>query len=301
LPAVVNNGDWATEVGATTATISGKIVHQAEAPTELTLYWGASDGGDKAEAWEHSVKLGVQAPGAVAAVPLTGLRPWTTYHYRAAASNAKGTAWAQTSVAFHTAGVLPEGWQAAFIGHAQRPGSGANHEGGVFEVRGSGRDIGEGREAIDNFQFAWRELAGDGAITARVAASEVKSREPKVGVMLRESAAAGARNVALVLLPRAGARLSARVKEDGGSSGMAAADAAKGAPCWVRLVRRGNTFTGHVSEDGRDWRQVGSPVTVEMGPKLCAGLAVTAGCRDESKVHTATFEQVVVEAQPQTP
>jgi hypothetical protein len=29
-----------------------------------------------------------------------------------------------------------------------------------------------------------------------------------------------------------------------------------------------------------------------MGPKVSAGLAVTAGCRDESKVHTATFDNV---------
>jgi regulation of enolase protein 1 (concanavalin A-like superfamily) len=68
----------------------------------------------------------------------------------------------------------------------------------------------------------------------------------------------------------------------------------KAAPCWVKLTRRGNTFTGSVSEDGETWQEVGAPVTVEMKADLCAGLAVTAGCRDESKLHTSAFDHVSV-------
>lgn len=293
LPAVVTNGDWATGVTATGATLSARLVYQAEAPTELTLFWGTGDGGDQAGSWQHAVKLGVQQPGAAASAVITGLAPWTTHHYRAAAGNARGTAWAGGAVAFRTGGVLPEGWQARFIGHPQRPGSGAHFADGVFTVRGSGRDIGEGGEPIDNFQFAFREMAGDGEVVARVAASEVGSREPKAGVMLRESPADGARNVALLLLPRGGARLSARTEEGRGSRSQAGA-AAVAAPCWLKLVRSGDAFTGHVSQDGRAWAPVGSPVTLAMGPTLCAGLAVTAGCRDESKVHSATFDHVLV-------
>jgi hypothetical protein len=293
LPAVVNNGSWATNVTATSATLSAKLVYATAAPTEVTLYWGTADGGTDAAAWQQSKALGGQSVGTVATAEITGLQPWTTYYYRAAASNAKGVVWAGATIPFHTAGILPDGWQAGFIGHPQRPGSGATFADGVFTVRGSGRDIAEGPERIDNFQFVYQKLTGDGEITARIATAEVKSREPKIGIMLREGVTAGARNVALLLVPRAGVRLSARVAESGGSSSKLA-PLAKAAPCWVKLTRRGNTFTGAVSMDGQAWQAVGAPVTIEMNAELCAGLAVTAGCRDESKLHTSAFDHVSV-------
>jgi hypothetical protein len=293
LPTVVNNGSWATHLTATGATLSAKLVYEAAAPTEVTLHWGTADGGTDAAAWQQSKKLGVQAVGTVATADITGLQPWTTYYYRAAASNGKGVAWAGASIPFHTAGILPAGWQTEFIGHAQRPGSGATFADGVFTVRGSGRDIAEGPEAIDNFQFAYQNLAGDGEIKARIATAEVKSREPKIGIMLRESVAAGSKNVALLMVPRVGVRLSARLAADGRSSSKMM-PLGKTPPCWVKLTRRGNTFTGSVSEDGETWQQVGAPVTVEMKAELCAGLAVTAGCRDESKLHTSAFDHVSV-------
>jgi hypothetical protein len=294
LPAVVNNGRWATNPTATSATLSGKIVYQAVAPTELTLYWGSEDGGDKAEAWQNSRKLGVQQAGVAASAEITGLAPWTTCYYRAAASNSRGVAWAAESIAFQTGGVLAAEWRSAFIGHAQRPGSGANFRDGAFTVRGSGRDIAERGETIDNFQFVYQDLAGDGEIAARVAGSEVESREPKVGVMFRESGTDGARNVALLLPPRSGLLLSARAEEGGGSRRTQVRAPATEPPCWLKLVRCGDTFTGHVSQDGEAWEPVGSPITVAMKPDVLVGLAVTAGCRDESKVHSTTFDHVSV-------
>lgn len=274
------------------ATLSARLVYQAEPGTEVTLHWGVTVGGEQPEEWQDSKPLGVQQPGATVTAEVAGLSPWTTYYYRASARNAKGTAWAGAAVPFHTAGTLPAPWRQAFLGHAQRPGSGAHFADGTLTVRGSGRDIAEGREPIDNCQFAWQELTGDGELVARVATSEVTSREPKAGLMLRESPADGARNVALLLVPRVGVRLTARTAPDGGSRSVPPAPAAKASPCWLKLVRRGDTFTGHVSADGSTWAPVGEPVTVSMGSKMCAGLAVTAGCRDESKIHTATFDHV---------
>ena len=294
LPAVVSNGDWAAKVTATSVTLTGKIVHQAASPTELTFYWGTSDGGDDAAAWQHSRKLGAQESGVVAAAAIDGLDPWTEYYYRAAASNHQGVAWAVDSVSFRTSGLLPEGWQEHYVGHAQRSGNGAHSVDGVFMVRGSGRDIGEGREPIDNFQFVYQALTGDGEIVARVAGSQVRSREPKVGVMLRESVADGARNVALLIDARKGPRLSWRGEEHGGNRKMEARGMKIAVPCWLKLARQGDHFTGLVSQDGMAWKQVGEPITVPMNAGLLGGLAVTAGCRDESKVHAASFDRVSI-------
>ena len=56
--------------------------------------------------------------------------------------------------------------------------------------------------------------------------------------------------------------------------------------------------SGRDIAEGREpidnWEPVGSPITVEMGPKVCAGLAVTAGNRDGSRIHTATFDHVSI-------
>lgn len=291
LPAVVNNGDWATGLTSTSATLSGKIIYEAISPTALTLYWGTSDGGEKAEAWQHSKAMGVQEKGTVISAEIKDLEPWANYFYRTAASNSQGMTWATSSIPFQTDGILPNEWQTRFIGHSQRPENGANFEDSVFTVRGSGRDIGEGSEPIDNFQFVHQSLTGDGEIVARIQETEIKSREPKVGVMLRESLADGAKNVALLLTPKDGARLTVRTAEDSGSRQV---KVAAGGVRWVKLTREGDTVTGYVSQDGKSWTIVGAAITIEMSPEIRAGLAVTAGNRDGSKNHTASFDRVTL-------
>jgi len=293
LPAVLNNGTWATRIGPRSATLSGKVVYEAQAPTEVRVYWGTTDGGAKPDAWQHVTSLGVLKAGQTGSTEVTGLKPWTLYHYRTAATNSKGTAWAAASIPFATAGVLPEGWATVQLGHEQRPGGGATFNKGVFTVRGSGRDIAERGEPIDNGQFAYRALHGDGEIKARVTTAEIRTREPKIGVMMREKIADGSTNVAMLIVPRRGVRLSARTEENAGSNSQMNT-AVKTVPCWVKLVRSGNTFTGYLSQDDQSWQPVGRPVTVEMGRRIFVGLAVTSGSRDESRLHTSAFEDVSV-------
>ncbi|MCX6866808.1 MAG: metallophosphoesterase, partial [Verrucomicrobia bacterium] len=281
LPAVVNNGDWASNITADRATLSGKIVYEAKSPTEVTIYWGTTDGGTEPASWQNSKSVSAQKAGAVFTTEVAKLKPWETYYYRCRASNAKGDAWAATAAFFTTGGILPAGWQTAFVGYEQRPGGGANHDNGTFTVRGSGRDIAERGQPIDNCQYACQTLNGDGEIKARLATLIVKTREPKAGIMLRESLTDNSCNVALLLDPLTGVRLSSRQKP-GGNSSIATDNSIKKAPCWLKLVRKANTFTGFMSADGTTWTQVGKAVTLDMPPKILAGLAVTAGNRDES-------------------
>jgi len=293
LSAVVNNGNWATSIGPTSATLSGKLVYEAEGPTELKVYWGTTDGRDDPKAWEHSRSLGTVEAGDVASVNIADLKPWTRYYYRTAAVNAKGTAWAADSIPFSTAGVLPNDWKTVQIGYEQRPGGGATFADEVFTVRGSGRDIAERNQPIDNFQFAHQTLDGDGEIAARITTAELRTRQPKIGLMFREKLEAGSKNAALLLVPRRGVRISARTEEDKGSISKMS-DTIKTVPCWLRLVRKGDTFTGYMSEDGEAWQSVGNPVTVEMDARIFVGLAVTSGSRDESRLHTSDFDNVSI-------
>ena len=296
LPAAVNNGDWASKLSPTGATLSGKLLYAAAAPTHVTAYWGESDGGTNAGAWPHALDLGAHAPGAAFTAEIAGLQPWTNYFYRCCATNAKGVAWAAASIPFSTPGELPAGWTAKFVGYEQRPWGGASGKDGVFTVRGSGRDIGERGERIDNFEFAYRTLEGDGEIVARVATMESHSREPKVGVMLRETLEENSRHAAVLLGAPGGVRLFAR-KAAGGATSTSKSDATK-APCWLKLVRRANVFTGFMSGDGKTWTPVGPETTLELPARIYAGLAVTAGNRDGSKNHTSEFDHVTVTGKP---
>ena len=293
LPAVVNNGDWATDVTEKSAKLSGKIVYEAHSPTKVKFYWGTVDGGTTASKWQNVKEVDAQKVGTAFSAEVTGLQPWTTYYYRCQASNAKGEAWALDSVNFATRGVLPAGWQTTFVGYEQRPWGGAKGEGSSFTVKGSGRDIGEGGQRLDNFQYAYQSIEGDVEIKAKIATMEIKSREPKAGIMLRDSLADNARHVSVLLggLP-GGIRLFSR-KEVGGASSVSKANTIK-APYWVKLVRSNNTFSGYISEDGTTWTQTGTDLKIDMPAKMFAGLAVTAGNRDGSKLHTSDFEQVTI-------
>ena len=292
LPAVVNNGDWVSNVSSDSATVSGKILYEAVSPTEVTIYWGRVDGGKNVDGWEHAKQIGVQETGRAFSTEISGLQPWTDYYYRCRVANSQGEAWAATSIPFTTNGVLPAGWETAFIGYEQRPWGGANSDDGTFTVRGSGRDIGEAGHGIDNFQYAYTMIDSDGEIKARIETMEGRNRNPKVGVMLRKTLGEGSRNVALLLSVHDGLRLFYRSNGDGATDVSTTNDVAT--PAWVKLVRTDNTFTGYTSSNGKEWSQVGSSVWVDMPSKILAGLAVTAGNRDGSRHHRATFADVEV-------
>jgi hypothetical protein len=297
LPAVVNNGDWVPHVAVHSATLSGKILYERAGPSEVTMYWGTTDGGKSPEAWAHSKSIGRQRVREVFNTVIEGLQPWTTYYYRCYVSNRFGGAWAEASIPFTTKGLLPAGWQTQFVGFEQRPWGGTHSSNSTLIVRGSGRDIGEGREP-DNFQYAYKTLNGDGEITARVASMIVDSREPKAGIMFRGSLDKQSPSVSLLLSSRDGVRLYSRESAAGTTARTEVTNAR--APHWLRLVRSGNTFTGHTSEDGNAWTQVGSPVTVALTQTVQVGLAVTAGNRDGSKNHTATFDSISIRGRIET-
>jgi len=62
-------------------------------------------------------------------------------------------------------------------------------------------------------------------------------------------------------------------------------------PRWVKLVRNGNTFTGYVSLDGNDWRQVDS-VTLPMNKTIYVGLGLSG--HNNSMSNSTLFDNVTV-------
>jgi regulation of enolase protein 1 (concanavalin A-like superfamily) len=155
---------------------------------------------------------------------------------------------------------------------------------GVYSLSGSGVDI---WGTADAFGFGYQTLSGDGQITARVASVQNTNAWAKAGVMIRETLAANSANAMMQVTPGNGANFQRRLTT-GASSVLTGPKTAK-APYWVRLVRKGNTFSGYASADGVTWTLVGSD-TINMASSVYVGLAVTS--HNSAALCAATFDGI---------
>jgi hypothetical protein len=129
------------------------------------------------------------------------------------------------------------------------------------------------RDGGDAFQCFCTTLEGDGELTAHLVA--LGTSTPRLAVMMRERAATEAPFVA-TLADAQGAWQASRAASGGPlvpSPATPPAATPTALPVWMRLVRRGQTFTSSVSADGRSWSELGR-ATVPMGAKVLAGLAL---------------------------
>jgi regulation of enolase protein 1 (concanavalin A-like superfamily) len=180
---------------------------------------------------------------------------------------------------------LPAGWNATDIGAVGTSGS-SSESGGTFTVKGAGADV---WGKADGFHFAYRTLAGDGAIVARVATMSGSDPWTKVGVMIRESVDAGAAHAFMLVSTGRGLAFQRRTVAGGVTTSTSGGSGA--APRWVKLTRAGTAITASVSADGVTWTTVGSD-TVSLSGSVLVGLAVTS--HTTSQLATGTFESVAV-------
>lgn len=97
---VVDNADGATEVTASSATLSGNLLVTSAVPTTATVFWGETDGETVLTDWDNTNALGSVPVGPVSTT--VSVTEGTTYFYRLYASNAVETAWALSSARFET-------------------------------------------------------------------------------------------------------------------------------------------------------------------------------------------------------
>jgi uncharacterized repeat protein (TIGR03806 family) len=180
---------------------------------------------------------------------------------------------------------LPRGWSDADIGDVGLPGE-TGFLNGNFHLLASGSDIWENADA---FRFAFKPLAGDGQIIARIQSFQFTDPWAKAGVMLRENVSAGAKYAFVAFTGQGGSVFQSRGTADA-STTSADGPAAK-MPHWLKLVRAGEVFTGYISAGGTNWDSVGS-LAVPMNKNLLAGLAVSA--HNNSVLNSTLFDNVTV-------
>lgn len=145
----------------------------------------------------------------------------------------------------------------------------------------------------DEFRYAYRELVGDGSITVRVDAVVHTNESAMAGVMIRGSLHASAWHATVAVAANGDVFFQRRRMADSISGLIHEPDV--GIPHWMRLSRKGNTFTAERSEDGIHWVSVdndpaGSTVEISMPARVFIGLAVTS--QDARAAASAAFSQL---------
>jgi hypothetical protein len=189
-------------------------------------------------------------------------------------------------VSVSNAPALPAGWEARDIGSVGSAGL-ATENSGTFKVSGAGADI---WGTVDAFHYAYRSLAGDGTITAKVASIDGTQAWTKMGVMMRGGTAANAAHALMLVSSAKGVAFQRRTTGGGVSTNTSGGLGT--APRWVRLKRAGNLITASVSPDGVAWTTVGSD-TISLPSNILVGLV--AHSHTTTALASATFTNVTVQ------
>jgi hypothetical protein len=178
-------------------------------------------------------------------------------------------------------------WQSEDIGAVGRAGSASYDRSSTFTVLGSGSDI---QSTADEFRYVYQTASGDTEMRARVAGVQNTDPWDKVGVMIRESAAAGSRYAGVFVTPANGVTFQWRTTT--GGTTITTTTGGLTAPKWLRVVRSANTFRGFYSNDGMSWTQIGGTQNITMSTGATIGLALTS--HKDGTLTTSTLDSVVI-------
>ena len=246
------------------------------------LWPGDPDGGTQ---WPSSVQIDYfrvysNDPSLPSVTPDAGYTPSTL---------PSGLSVVQTS----TVGPLPSGWAAGSIGSPNLRGSATwNPNSGEWILKGAGYGNQE--------EFAGTTLSGNGTISATVASlTRINSNDDRGGVAIRASTQSSAPEIALVYTtsfnsPNTRTRVVLTSRGSQPTTEIASANVT-GAPVSLRLVRKGNAFTGYYSLDGGNtWVAVGTTQNTQLTGPALAGLVVGGNQNNYLRLSRGIFTGVTV-------
>lgn len=164
---------------------------------------------------------------------------------------------------------------------------------GVYTFNNSGNGL--SNTTSDNFRYVYLPISNSAncTVTARIVSNGNANIASRAGVMLRSSTAAGSVHAAaLGTGTTAGEFYTLQRTATSSTATLSSAYTSLILPMWVRTVRAGNVFTQSVSRDGAVWTNFSVTPNIAFGPKVLAGLAVTA--QNDGQLATATFDNVTL-------
>jgi parallel beta-helix repeat protein len=171
---------------------------------------------------------------------------------------------------------------------------------GSFVMSAAGADIWYAR---DEFRYAHRRLDGDGAIAVRIEDLAGMHYWTKAGVMIRESLDPASAHAFMLIIPDGVRAFQNRPAGNSSQCFTVQSDAETKIPCWVKVERQGNQFTGYHSLDGVNWIRLSdqgnagpeaspNPQTIPMPAQVYVGLALSSHA--PGVMTTATFSGVKI-------
>jgi len=212
---------------------------------------------------------------------------------------------------------MPSPWQSTDVGAPILAG-GADYAPGdqAFYMDGAGADV---FGSNDQFHYVYQTLNGDGTIIARVRYQTNSNSWAKAGVMIKQSATAGAPFVDALVSPDVSQNTpningvgctpngclsplppvtpsmghGVRMQYSGSKSATPNSYPAgfTNPNKWLELQRVGNTFTSWLSADGVNWTKIGT-TTITMTNPVTIGLFDTS--HNIGELSTAAFDHVQV-------
>lgn len=149
---------------------------------------------------------------------------------------------------------------------------------GSITMSGIGADI---VNDTQEFNFAYKELRGDGSITVRIDDIPHVHDWAKAGVMMRSSLDPSASFAMAIATPQNRTEFMSREITGGPTEGNHTAVQETPLPLWVRLTRKGDLFTAERSVNGNTWVPLtetaeDSRVELLIGDLVYVGLPVTS-------------------------
>jgi len=146
--------------------------------------------------------------------------------------------------------------------------------GGKINLTGAGEDI---WGTSDQFTYAYKTLAGDGSMVARVVSNGTGTNTwAKGGVMIRDSLDGNSTHAFMAVTGGGGNGASFQYRDaTGGTSASFDSQSVVAPPYWVKMERSGGNLTGYVSTDGKTWSKL-SATFITMDEPVYIGLAVTS-------------------------
>jgi hypothetical protein len=182
------------------------------------------------------------------------------------------------------------GWWSGDIGTT---GGSAIQSGDTYEITGGGHDI---WGSFDGFHYMFKELTGNGSMTARVVSNGTGSNTwAKGGVMIRNELSPDSAHTMTVITGGAGGGAAFHWRSSTSVPTISAHDPIPSVspPYLVRIERWGDEFLGYLSADGTNWRQQGATQIIDMNDTVYIGLCVTSHAA--GSLRTYTFDNVSYE------
>lgn len=140
----------------------------------------------------------------------------------------------------------------------------------TYTIGGAGTGI-SASGSVDSFAFANLSTSGNIELQGKVTALGSTNANSLGGLIMRESYATGAAEVAIYLTSGNGVKFTSRLH---GQNSTTVNGSSSTAPVYLRLTKNGNVYSGWESQDGVSWTQVGSITDSLLLPQLyLAGFA----------------------------